>query len=177
MLITRLNSEITICGRQEAAGLRDETATHLLSIANPGAPVARPSWFTGKHLCLFFGDVVSAADACNTTGPGIEHIASALQFARTAWSLHGRLIIHCEYGASRSPGLAYVLIADRLGPGCEAQALKCVLELRPCALPNKLVVEIGDRFLNREGELVKPLREFYAEVNRELESCFGHRSR
>ena len=168
-----VNAGITICGRQEAAGLRDSGATHLLSIANPGAQIGKPGWFSGRHLCLFFGDVVSGADAqqCGTTPPGLEHVASALQFARSAWSMGGELIVHCEYGASRSPAMAYVMIADRFGPGREGEALKLVLGLRPCALPNRLVVELGDKFLNRSGSLMTPLRAFYAEVNRELEGC------
>jgi predicted protein tyrosine phosphatase len=167
---------ITICSRHEAACLQDKAATHLLSIANPGAQIAKPTWFTGKHLCLFFGDVVSEADArqCNTTPPAIHDIANAVQFARSARTSRGELIIHCEYGASRSPAMAYVIVADRLGIGCEAQALDTVLELRPGALPNKLVVALGDKFLDRGGKLIQPLKDFYAEVNRELEGCFKH---
>ena len=156
--------------------MRDAAATHLLSIANPGAQIERPTWFSGKHLCLFFGDVVSETDArqCGTTAAELEHVAKALEFSRQAWrSTAGKLIVHCEYGASRSPGMAYVLMADRLGCGHETEALNIVLALRPNALPNKLVVEVGDRFLNRGGELVKPLRAFYAQVNRELQACFG----
>lgn len=159
--------------------MRDRVATHLLSIANPGAQVAKPDWFTGKHLCLHFGDVVSEADArqCSTRAPSTEHIASAVQFARTAWSSGGGLVIHCEYGTSRSPAMAYVIVADRLGLGCEAQALNVMFELRPCAVPNKLVVALGDKFLNRGGKLLEPLHAFYAEVNREMELCFKAPSR
>jgi predicted protein tyrosine phosphatase len=167
---------LIICSRHEAGCLRHSGATHLLSIANPGAQIQRPTWFSGKHLCLFFGDVVSEADArqCGTTPANVEHVAKALEFSRQAWrSTAGKLVIHCEYGASRSPAMAYVLMADRLGPGQESEALNFVLELRPNALPNKLVVEVGDTLLNRSGQLVKPLRAFYAEVNRELQACFG----
>src|SRR5688572_1643991 len=95
---------LVICSRHEAGCLRDSAATHLLSIANPGARIERPTWFVGKHLCLFFGDVVSEADArqCSTTAPGTEHVARAVEFARTAWrSAAGKLVVHCEYGASR----------------------------------------------------------------------------
>ena len=167
---------LVICSRHEAGCLRDSAATHLLSIANPGAQIERPTWFAGKHLCLFFGDVVSETDArqCGTTPANVEHVAKAVEFSRQAWrSNAGRLVIHCEYGASRSPAMAYVLIADRLGPGHEIEALNLMLELRPNALPNKLVVEVGDKFLNRADELMKPLRAFYAQVNRELQACFG----
>lgn len=167
---------LIICSRYEAGCLHDPAATHLLSIANPGAQIERPPWFGGKHLCLFFGDVVSQADArqCGTIPATLEHIARAVEFSRSAWaSTSGRLVLHCEYGASRSPAMAYVLMADRLGAGREREALNIVLSLRPNALPNKLVVEIGDAFLNRGGQLIKPLQAFYAEVNRELQACFG----
>ena len=170
----RVNVNMTICGRHEAAALRDGSATHLLSIANPGARIERPRWFDGKHLCLFFGDVVSPADAeqFGTMAPCLDHVARAVEFSRNAWHMpNGKLIIHCEYGASRSPGLAYVLIADRLGPGSEEEALRRMFELRPNALPNKLVVDVGDKFLGRSGELLKPLRAFYARINRELDGC------
>jgi len=44
-----------------------------------------------------------------------------------------------------------------LGPGYEREAMARVLEQRPIAVPNRRMVEIGDRLLGREGRLVGAL--------------------
>lgn len=59
-------------------------------------------------------------------------------------------------------------IADQLGVGQESEALQIIMQMRPAAVPNRLVVELGDVFLRREGALLQPLKEFYRFLNRQL---------
>ncbi len=70
----------------------------------------------------------------------------------------------CDYGASRSPAIALIILADRLGPGQEQKALQQVLDVRPDAIPNNLVVELGDNLLHRNGALRRSLDDLYEEV-------------
>jgi len=77
-------------------------------------------------------------------------------------------LVSCAYGASRSPALAYVFIADQLGAGRETEAFRMILSLRPNAVPNGLVVRIGDALLKRGGALLQPLQELYEKINAEL---------
>jgi predicted protein tyrosine phosphatase len=43
-----------------------------------------------------------------------------------------------------------------------------VLDIRPVAVPNALVVQLGDAYLKRNGALTAPLRGLYAKINAEL---------
>jgi predicted protein tyrosine phosphatase len=40
-----------------------------------------------------------------------------------------------------------------LGPGYEREAMERVLALRPIAIPNRRMVALADKLLNREGRL------------------------
>jgi predicted protein tyrosine phosphatase len=129
------------------------------------------SWFRGARLQLWFGDVISEVDAkrCGTKAPTITDVREALIFFRDAWrAAKTKILIQCDYGASRSPALAYVCVADQLGAGQESVAFEIVMKIRPNAVPNKLVVELGDQELARNGGLLQPLRELYSKINEEI---------
>jgi len=158
-------------GFDERADYESRGISHLLTIRNPGDSIPAPSWFQGAYLQLWFGDVISEADArrCKTTAPRLDDIREVVEFFRIAWALQGsKILVSCEQGASRSPALAYVCIADQYGPGREGEAFSAVLDIRPVAVPNGLVVRLGDAFLNRNGALLAPLKDFYAKINAEL---------
>jgi predicted protein tyrosine phosphatase len=90
---------------------------------------------------LWFGDVFSEADArqCRTKAPTIEDIRKALVFFRDAGQqIHSKILFTCDYGASRSPALAYLCLADQLGAGREEEAFTRVMNIRPDAVPNGL---------------------------------------
>jgi predicted protein tyrosine phosphatase len=143
----------------------------LISVANPGAGLQKPTWFKGEHLQLWFGDVISEADAkrCKTSAPSIKDVEQALEFFRGAWvARNSKILVSCDQGASRSPALAYLFIADQLGPGREAEAFRVTLDVRSVAVPNGLVVRLGDTVLHRNGALLAPLKDFYAKINAEL---------
>ncbi len=99
----------------------------------------------------------------------MDDIRQAVEFCRAAWkAVESRVLISCNYGASRSPALAYVAIADRLRAGQESDALHLIMQIRPAAVPNRLVVELGDAFLRREGALLHPVKECYRFLSRQL---------
>jgi len=160
-----------VCGFDERPNYHSRKISHFVGIANPSAAPSRPSWFKGAHLQLVFGDVVSEADArlLKTTAPSIGDIQRAFQYFRGAWSVpKSRILVSCDYGASRSPALAYGFIADQLGAGKEAEAFKLLLDIRPDAVPNGFVVRLADTYLSRNGALVVPLKELYDKINAEL---------
>ena len=141
------------------------------TIANPGAVVSTPQWFKGDHLQLWFGDVTSEADAkrWKTKAPTIEDIQQAVDFFRKAWAMgNSKILVSCDYGASRSPALAYLFIADQFGAGREAEAFSLMMNIRSGAVPNGLVVRLGDAYLKRGGSLLAPLKDFNAKLNVEL---------
>src|SRR6516162_6497419 len=157
--------QLFICGRDELQRRTRTEFTHLITIANPGAECPKPIGFTGPHLQLWFGDVVSEADArqCRTKAPTTRDVQEGLEFFRTACaSPKSKVLFSCDYGASRSPALAFVCLADQLGGGRESEALELILNIRPNAVPNRLVVHLGDSFLGRKGALLGPLKQLYS---------------
>ena len=169
--MNQFQEKVFICGQNERDDYDCRQITHLVTVANPGVNSTRPSWFAGKHVELWFGDVASEADAAsyNTTAPGINDIERALSFFRAAWAGgNAKILVTCDYGASRSPALAYICIADCLGPGREADAFNAMLDIRPDAVPNGLVVRLGDIFLERKGALFEPLKALYNKIDEEL---------
>lgn len=55
----------------------------MISIANPGSSCLKPAGFVGEQLQLWFGDVISEADAqqCRTKAPTIQDIQKAVAFS------------------------------------------------------------------------------------------------
>ncbi|EDY16191.1 protein tyrosine phosphatase-like protein [Chthoniobacter flavus Ellin428] len=166
-----LQKRIFICGEHERVDYRCSGISHFICIANPGATVTLPEWFKGACLQLWFGDVVSERDAalCNTRAVSEEDIRQAIEFSRAALQEpETKMLVSCNYGASRSTGLAYVLLADHLGAGKEAEAFQLMLKIRETAVPNGMVIRVADAVLERNGELLGPLRKFNAELSSEL---------
>lgn len=156
-----------ICGAIEVPNYQQQNITHLLSVANTKTSTLRPKWFTGEHLELYFGDIIYVSDAtrCNMIAPSIEDVARAVDFMSRAWRVsESKILIYCDYGISRSSALAYVALTNELGVGSEEKAFKTVLKIQPSAVPNILVVQLGDEFLKRSGALLNPLYEHYKQV-------------
>lgn len=166
-----MTTRLIICAADNVPEYRTHGITHILTIANPGVDVVRPAWFTGEHLVLYFGDVVSEADAeqCKTKAPTTEDIRQAVEFTAQAWGADAaKVLIHCDYGASRSPAVAYVALAAKLGPGMEEHAFRIIEKIRPEAVPNKLTVQLGDDLLCRNGALMVPLNKMFSALNDEI---------
>lgn len=159
---------IQVCGADEVDRFSVKRITHLITIANPCVIKQPPEWFTGDHLALGFGDVVSEKDArqCNTKAATSDDIRQSIVFFRAARKQHEpvSLLITCDYGASRSPALAYVLLADQYGADHECEALNTLLAIRPIAVPNLLVATLGDQLLRRNGALIAPLKEYFSSL-------------
>jgi predicted protein tyrosine phosphatase len=166
-----LQQRLFVCGFDERSQYQSRRISHWITVTNLCADSARPAGFQGPHLQLSFGDVISAADArrCQTTAPSASDIERAVGFFREAWTTDdSKILVSCDQGASRSPALAYLFIADQLGPGREREAFGLTLEIRPVAVPNEFVVRLGDEFLQRSGALVAPLKDWYAKIHAEL---------
>ncbi len=68
-----------------------------------------------------------------------------------------RLLVHCHAGASRSTAAAYVALSLLAGQGAEAAAFTRLLAMTVKPWPNRLLVEVADRRLGRDGALLAPL--------------------
>lgn len=102
------------------------------------------------HLVLRFEDLDEPGEGATTATR--EMVWAALAYAR---AVAGKsLLVHCQAGVGRSAGVALAVLADRLGPGREREALDELLALRPESVPNLLVVKHADDLLERGGALL-----------------------
>lgn len=153
--------DLTICGLDELRAHAQAPVTHVLSILDPETPVPRAFERYAalrRHWVLRFHDVSAPiGDARAPEQADVEQIlAFAAELQDGASDLH--LLVHCHAGVSRSTAAAAILLAQR-NPGQEAQAFRRVAQIRPGAWPNRRMVEIADRLLQREGRLIEGLRQ------------------
>lgn len=104
-----------------------------------------------RKLRLLVADVVTERGATEEDIRQIIDLADGLRFDT------GTVLIHCEAGVSRSSAAALIMYACWLGPGREQEAMERVLSQRPVAIPNRRMVELADRLLDRRGRLLEAL--------------------
>ena len=97
------------------------------------------------------------ADVVTEFGATEQDIQQIIALAEELRSAKGRILIHCEAGVSRSTAAALIMYACWLGPGREHGAMMRVMAQRPIAIPNRRMVEIADRLLDRDGRLLAEL--------------------
>jgi predicted protein tyrosine phosphatase len=166
---------VSICGKDEIESFCGKGVTHLLSVEDPDTPKVTPSWFEGVHQQILFHDVESAqfAEECCAVPPTRRSVAEILEFGERCLldsrSRPVHLLIHCFAGISRSTAVGYALLVQAWGTDRTSEALQRVVEVRPEAFPNLLVVRHADRLLGCAGEMIRTLTPFRAELSRIME--------
>jgi len=147
---------IEVASRPEAGDIlvsphRCAEITCLVSIGD--SQDALPAGYdnVARKLRLLVADVVTEFGATEDDIRRIIRLAEDLRFDT------GRVLIHCEAGVSRSSAAALIMYAYWLGPGREREAMARVLSQRPVADPNRRMVALADRLLDRGGRLVEAL--------------------
>ena len=137
-----------LCSPERCAGVM-----YLLSIGDvqDDLPVGYNN--VDRKLRLLVADVITEFGATE------QDIQQIITLARDLRSTAGRVLIHCEAGISRSSAAALIMYACWLGPGREREAMMRVLAQRPVAVPNRRMVELADKLLDRKGRLVAVLYE------------------
>jgi predicted protein tyrosine phosphatase len=161
-------SFLTICGLEELDHHSSRGVTHILSILDPDWP--EPNAFSAydphHRITLKFHDVIAA-------GPGLilprsEHVEAILAFgdalaAEATSNKDPHLLVHCHMGVSRSTAAMAILMAQSGQAETEEWIFSRLLEMRPQAWPNSLMIELADDILNRKGRLTEALAGLYAE--------------
>jgi predicted protein tyrosine phosphatase len=160
----QLPFRITVCGLDELAAHREARVSHVLSILDPEWPVPEVFGRFGEHrkLELRFHDVID--DSAGSVAPSPGDIQQLLGFGagldrEPVTDVH--LLVHCHAGVSRSSASMALLIAqampDRSGDAIFAE----ILRIRPQIWPNLRIVEMGDRALGRNGDLIAAAHHVY----------------
>ena len=174
---------LSICGKIEVDRFATSNVTHLLSLEDPGTPKETPSWFKGPHVQLHFHDVDQPGEAGTATGvgvaPGKGHVTEILRVGATCLEAAsvGRvhLLVHCHAGISRSTAAAFAMASQALGVDRAEEALEFVLENRPEAFPNLLIVQHADRLLKAEGRLIAALQPLRDQFSQAIDEWIGRR--
>jgi predicted protein tyrosine phosphatase len=160
----KLPFRITVCGLDELAVHSKVRVSHVLSILDPEWPVPKVFGHFGAHrkLELRFHDVID--DRAGSIAPGPGHVQQVLAFGAALGREAGtdaHLLVHCHAGVSRSSASMALLLAqavpDRSGDAIFAE----ILRIRPLIWPNLRIVEMGDRTLGRNGELIAAAHRVY----------------
>jgi len=141
--------------------------THVLSVVDPDDGPNIPSLGvpTGRRLVLLCDDVESRLEALQRERmmPGSRCIAPtetmverALAFAKVLPD-DARLLIHCGQGISRSTAMAFAIMCQASPDLPERKVFQKVIELRPQASPNALIVKYADSLLARRGRMTKAI--------------------
>lgn len=125
--------------------------TYLVSIGDQNDELPAGYDAFARKVRLLIADVLTDVGATD------QDVLRIIRLAETLGSDGGRVLIHCEAGVSRSTATALIMYGCWLGPGREREAMARVLTQRPVAAPNRRMVEIADRLLERGGRLVEAL--------------------
>ena len=146
--------QIHVCPlSQIPATVRASGARSLVTLINSGTRVPRPREIEeSRHLFVPMSDIVLAEDGHIL--PAEAHVADLLDFVRQ-WDRGQPLVIHCYAGVSRSTAAAYIAACALRGDRCEFEIARELRARSPTATPNRLLVEIADRLLARDGRMVE----------------------
>lgn len=141
----------------------------VLTIEDPNAKPADRLRFsnetTTKHMVLKFEDVDSERFGYATASR--DQVREAIEFGRE--HADGTLLVHCMHGVGRSAACALAIIADRMGPGRETEAVTELIAMRPDATPNLIVVYHADDILGSGGALKAAVTAFEASTPEKTE--------
>lgn len=149
-------SQIHVCPlSQIPETVRSSGARTLVTLINDGTPVARPTQIDeSRHLFVAMSDIVLAADGHIL--PAEEHVATLLEFVQT-WDREAPIVIHCFAGVSRSTAAAFITACALCADRSEIAIAKELRARSGTATPNRLLVEIADRMLGRDGRMVEAI--------------------
>lgn len=91
-------------------------------------------------------------------GPDIEQVEQGIAFVMEHIK-DGDVIIHCNAGVSRSTALALGVLSILNPRATEKELIAMLLEIRPIAAPNILIVGMVDTLTGRGGKLLRTVSE------------------
>jgi predicted protein tyrosine phosphatase len=137
----------------------------MVTLINDGTHVPRPRAIDqNRHLFVAMSDIVLAEDGHIL--PAELHVEALLEFVR-GWDRSEPILIHCYAGVSRSTAAAYIAACALCEERCEFEIARELRAKSPTATPNRLLIQIADRLLRRDGRMIEAV----ASIGRG-EECF-----
>jgi predicted protein tyrosine phosphatase len=113
-------------------------------------PPTPPRMLPADHLRVLVDDLDHYSEGMST--PAHAHVVQLLSFLRAS-PPQTSVLIHCLAGVSRSPAAALIALALE-APGREHEAARVLREAAPFVNPNRLIVQLADVAMKRNGALV-----------------------
>jgi predicted protein tyrosine phosphatase len=164
---------LTICGISELPDQCDRSVTHVLSILDPGHPdpEAFGAYDPHRRTILRFHDIIHPIPGMIL--PARTDVEAVLRFGdevAEGWPDHaeGHLLVHCHMGVSRSTAAMLTLMAQTNPDESEDRLFERLVEIRPQAWPNSLMIDFADELLSRNGRLTEALRRHYGRQIRRM---------
>src|SRR2546423_768399 len=136
-LATR-SPELVVLSREDAESYQPRGREICISISDPDAEPARVSSRFASVLRLYFNDITQMGDPTDILFA--RHHATAIREFIDHWPDIERLVVHCNMGVSRSPGVALGLCdlrgwataeLERSHPGWNRLVRTVMNELKP----------------------------------------------
>jgi predicted protein tyrosine phosphatase len=147
--------QIWVCGVDEMPDLVERMRPGRLISLLPAEdqPPTPLQVRASNHLRVLVDDI--DRPAVGLLAPATTHIEQLISFLRQS-PPGASILIHCLAGVSRSPAAALVALALQ-APGRELEAAAALRRAGPFVNPNRLIVELADAALARNGALVAAL--------------------
>jgi predicted protein tyrosine phosphatase len=135
-------------------------ATKTVSLVDSSG-IANP-FFGEGHQVFVFDDLHSEKEECHRPGmqhaPKMKDIQNVLAFTER-FTDEDKVLIHCHGGISRSTAVS-ILVLIQHGMVIP-EAVDKVLDIRPVAWPNALIIRLGDVALEQDGMLIAFMNEWW----------------
>lgn len=106
---------------------------------------------------LLFSFFEDTSDPSYPDAPRLQDVQRILDFT-SQLPRKAKVLVHCRAGVSRSTAVAYSILCQHSKPGMELENLEHIQSLRDLVMPNRLIVELADKVLKRDGAMLLHLR-------------------
>jgi predicted protein tyrosine phosphatase len=127
-------------------------ASHVVTLLKDTDRVQRPHMIAAdRHLILGMDDICEPLEGYIC--PAEEHITDLLGFVR-GWDRAAPLVVHCYAGISRSTAGAFITACALNPKRDEATIAWSMRRASAIAMPNRRLVALADRMLDRDGRMI-----------------------
>jgi predicted protein tyrosine phosphatase len=126
--------------------------SHIITLLDPDLMIGPAEGLAEQnHLRLEVDDIALPTPGMVLPDQGM--VARLLTFARQ-WDPRAPMIIHCFAGVSRSTAVALAVACDRNPHTPEDEIAAWLRDVAPHAYPNRRIIALADRLLERQGRLI-----------------------
>jgi predicted protein tyrosine phosphatase len=151
---------LTICGVDELSEQVGKHWTHVISIWDKvflyDTACREKVKEIAPHAELLFSFFEDTDDSTHPDAPRLRDVKRILDFT-SKLPEKAKVLVHCRAGVSRSTATAYAILCQHSEPGMEIANLLHVGTLRFLVVPNRLIIELADTILQRNGGMIKRL--------------------